>query len=46
LDLTIYDGRDYTGGTFLVTMEMGGTFLNVTAFHRESNTSSSMEFEY
>ena len=46
LDITIYDGRDYTGGTFLVTMEMGGTFLNVTAFHRESNTSSSMEFEY
>ena len=46
LDLTIYDGRDYSGGTFLVTIEMGGTFLNVTAFHRESNTSSSMEFEY
>ena len=46
LDITIYDGIDYTGGTFLVTMEMGGTFLNVTAFHRESNTSSSMEFEY
>ena len=46
LDLTIYDGRDYTGGNFLVTIELGGTFLNVTAFHRESNTSSSMEFEY
>jgi len=46
LDIIIYDGKDYTGDTFLVTFNLGGTFLNVTAFHSKSNTSSSMNFEY
>ena len=34
------------GQIFFVTMEMGGTFLNVSAFHKESNTRVNMEFKY
>ncbi len=34
------------GQLFFVTMEMGGTFLNVSAFHKESNTRVNMEFKY
>lgn len=34
------------GEVFLVTMEMGGTFLNVSAYHKESNTRVHMEFKY
>ena len=34
------------GQIFFITMEMGGTFLNVSAFHKESNTRVNMEFKY
>ena len=44
LDLFVESGN-YLGNSFLVTIEMGGTYLNVTASHRESNTSGSMIFE-
>jgi hypothetical protein len=37
----INDENDF----FLVTFELGGTFLNVTASHPKSNTIKSMEFE-
>ena len=39
------DNGNYKDNSFLVTIEMGGTYLNVTAFHRESNTRSNMVFE-
>ena len=28
-----------------VTMELGGTFLNVIAYHKNSNTNVNMEFK-
>ena len=39
-------GGDYKGDIFLITLEIGGTFLNASAFHRNSNTRISMEFKY
>ena len=39
-------GGDYKGDIFLITLEIGGTFLNASAFHKNSNTRISMEFKY
>lgn len=46
--LSIEDGEKYKGDDeiFYVTMEMGGTFLNATAYHKASNTRVNMEFKY
>jgi len=44
LDLFVESGN-YLGDNFEATIELGGTYLNVTASHRESNTKCSMEFE-
>ena len=44
MDLCVESGN-YKDKSFLATIEMGGTYLNVTAFHRESNTKSNMVFE-
>ena len=43
-DLCVESGN-YKNNIFFVTIEMGGTYLNVTAYHKESNTKCSMEFE-
>ena len=44
LDLFVESGN-YLGDNFEATIELGGTYLNVTASHRKSNTKCSMEFE-
>ena len=44
MDLCVENGN-YKDKSFLATIELGGTYLNVTAFHRESNTKSNMVFE-
>lgn len=44
--LEVPEDKAEKGQLFFVTMEMGGTFLNVTAFHKESNTRINMEFKY
>ena len=47
-ELEIDDGNEYSGedGIFYVSMELGGTFLNATAYHNKSNTKVNMEFKY
>ena len=47
-ELSIEDGVMYKGEDeiFYVTMEMGGTYLNATAYHKPSNTRVNMEFKY
>ena len=47
-NLSIEDGEIYKGDDeiFYVTMEMGGTYLNATAYHKPSNTRVNMEFKY
>ena len=47
-ELDIDDGNEYSGedGIFYVSMELGGTFLNATAYHNKSNTKVNMEFKY
>jgi hypothetical protein len=44
LDLFVESGN-YLGDNFEVIIELGGTYLNVTASHRKSNTKCSMVFE-
>ena len=44
LDLFVESGN-YLGDNFEATIELGGTYLNVTASHRKSNTKCSMVFE-
>ena len=44
-DFTINNGN-YQKKTFLVTLELGGTFLNASAFHQNSGTRVNMIFNY
>ena len=44
--LKVNRNKAKVGEMFFVTIEMGGTFLNVSAFHKESNTRVNMEFKY
>ena len=45
LDIIIFNGKNYEGDSFDVNVELGGTHINVTAFHPDSHTSSNAVFE-
>ena len=46
----VNDEREYEynddNRLFFVTIELGGTFLNITAYHKNSNTKENMIFKY
>ena len=46
----VNDEREYEynddNRIFFVTIELGGTFLNITAYHKNSNTKENMSFKY
>ena len=46
-NFVVNDGKEYKQDEriFFVTMELGGTFLNVIAYHKNSNTRVNMEFK-
>ena len=44
-DFAINNGN-YQGDIFKVTLELGGTFLNASAFHKNSDTRVNMIFNY
>ena len=46
MELKVDKSKANVDEIFFVTIEIGGTFLNVSAFHKESNTRVNMEFKY
>ena len=47
-NFVVNDGKEYKQDEriFFVTMELGGMFLNVIAYHKNSNTRVNMEFTF